>query len=347
MSQMWFEYAGNIHIHSDYSDGTSSIPKIARAAEEAGLDFIIITDHYNLAGLVEEGYYGNVHVMVGSEINRESHHYLGLNIKQVVQDNEDDPQMVIDAVNQQGGIGFVAHPFEKGSFIYEQGKTYPWTNWEVNGFTGLCVWNLLSEWRDGITSVAKALYLTYLNPHAALKKPNRETISKWDELLKQRMVVGIGCSDAHAIKLGWGPFRTVISDYYFCFRCINTHVILKQPLNGCYESDKALIYEALKEGRCFFSYDYFHNARGFRFIARNGGQDIHMGDEVSAMNTRFRVDTPKKAQVFLIKNGLRYRQSIGKTHIFRGLDPGVYRVEVYHHCRGYRAWIFSNPIYLR
>ena len=40
-----FTYAGNIHIHSSYSDGSGSIEEIAKAAAKAGLDYIVITDH--------------------------------------------------------------------------------------------------------------------------------------------------------------------------------------------------------------------------------------------------------------------------------------------------------------
>ena len=40
-----YNYSGNIHIHSSYSDGTGTIEEIANEANRAGLDFVIITDH--------------------------------------------------------------------------------------------------------------------------------------------------------------------------------------------------------------------------------------------------------------------------------------------------------------
>ncbi|MEJ2562258.1 MAG: PHP domain-containing protein, partial [Anaerolineales bacterium] len=42
---MLHEYAGNMHNHSIYSDGHGSHVEIARAAIQAGLDFIVVTDH--------------------------------------------------------------------------------------------------------------------------------------------------------------------------------------------------------------------------------------------------------------------------------------------------------------
>jgi predicted metal-dependent phosphoesterase TrpH len=39
------EYVGNLHTHTRYSDGHGSHEDIALAAIEAGLDFVIVTDH--------------------------------------------------------------------------------------------------------------------------------------------------------------------------------------------------------------------------------------------------------------------------------------------------------------
>ncbi|MGE5543427.1 MAG: CehA/McbA family metallohydrolase [Bacillota bacterium] len=342
-----YDCVGNIHIHTRYSDGSGSIPEIAHSAEKAGLDFIIITDHHHLRGKAEEGYYGRVLVMVGSEFNTDRNHYLGIDIDQEVPGSDENPQQVIDGVHHQGGIGFLAHPFEIGSPVYENGKTYPWTDWSVTGFTGIDIWSYLSQWRDGIPGVPKGIYL-YFNPHQAFKRgPHQASLEKWDELLQERMVVGIGCSDAHAIKIKLGPWKPIISDYYTCFRCINTHLILKEPLSGNFKTDKEAIVETLRAGRCFVGYDFFKNSRGFCFVADTGGRIKHMGERAPARGTVLKVDTPAKAKVVLIKNGKPYLRSEGKRHRFFQLRPGVYRIEAQHrHGLGYRAWIYSNPIYL-
>lgn len=93
-----YEYVGNIHIHSTYSDGGEKIPQIASWAAQAGLDFIVITDHKDLEGLKrkEEGYFDGVLVLVGMEINSARNHYLALDITEVVEPNDDNPQEVIN-----------------------------------------------------------------------------------------------------------------------------------------------------------------------------------------------------------------------------------------------------------
>lgn len=344
-----YEYRGNIHVHSTYSDGSGTIREIAHAAEKARLDFVVVTDHRQLTALTngEEGYYGKTLLMVGMEINRERNHYLGLDIDEVVDDSDDDPQKAIDNVNEQKGLGFIVHPYEMGSKLIENGKTYPWTDWEVHGFTGMGVWNYLSQWRDGLTSIPMALYLTCINPHLLAKKgPDRETMAQWDRLLQDRMVVGIGCSDAHAINVKWGPIKAVISDYYTSFRCVNTHVLLERALTGDARQDKSMIYKALRLGRCFFSYDFFRDPDGFRFFGNSPDKTVQMGGNTEAAGTALVVENPG-GQVYLIRNGRRYLQSDHRKCYFRDLTPGVYRIEIFHkHGRGCRAWIYSNPIFL-
>jgi predicted metal-dependent phosphoesterase TrpH len=43
-------YPGALHMHTIYSDGTGTVEHVARCARDAGLRWIIITDHDTLAG---------------------------------------------------------------------------------------------------------------------------------------------------------------------------------------------------------------------------------------------------------------------------------------------------------
>ena len=176
------EYVGNVHLHSTYSDGALTISKIAKIGARNGLDFLIITDHQTLAGLEQEqeGYYDKTLVLVGMEVNEHSHHYLALNIDKVVPDNEKQPQQVIDEVNQQKGIGIIAHPVEKGSKFYHNGLVFEWTDWSVQGFQGIEIWNYLSRWRDQLTNIISGLRFI-IRPSVSLHKgPYRQTLDILD-----------------------------------------------------------------------------------------------------------------------------------------------------------------------
>ena len=74
MHDQLHEYVGVIHIHSTYSDGSKTIPEIAKIASEVGLDYLLFTDHNTLQPKKDglEGWYEGVLVGIGYEINDEN-----------------------------------------------------------------------------------------------------------------------------------------------------------------------------------------------------------------------------------------------------------------------------------
>jgi len=108
-----FEYTGAIHIHSRYSDGSGSLRGIIKAARRARADFIVITDHNNMKIRKEgsSGWHDDILVIIGEEISPRYNHYMVIGIEKEVPPDEMSAQRNIDAVAEQGGLGFVAHPF--------------------------------------------------------------------------------------------------------------------------------------------------------------------------------------------------------------------------------------------
>lgn len=344
------EYAGNLHIHSIYSDGSGTVEEIAAAAARAGLDFIVITDHFNLDALdnKQEGYHKEVLVLAGMEINESCNHYLAFNIDRVIANDEDNTQRIIDEVKRQKGFGVIAHPDEKGSPLYKEGEVFNWVDWSVQGFQGIEIWNYLSQFRDAAQNLLRGIFIMF-NSHAAFTGPCSTTIKRLDQLQKNGVkIFAFAGSDAHGIKINFGPLAFCISSYYDCFRCINMHVLTEEKLSGVLEKDKQLIYDALERGSSWIAYDYFKNSRGFKFHFRSGQKEFHIGNSISwQKDLTAYVKTPYPARTILIKNGEEYRSSYGREHFFRELGPGVYRIEAYHRHRcTYRPWIFSNPIWV-
>ena len=74
-----------VHLHSVHSDGTGTVPEIARAARRARADVVLLTDHDSLEARRqgEEGWYGDdVLVLVGTEVSpSRSNHYLAFGIE--------------------------------------------------------------------------------------------------------------------------------------------------------------------------------------------------------------------------------------------------------------------------
>ncbi len=349
---MYKEFVGNLHIHSKYSDGTATIEEIAAAAGRAGLDFIGINDHYHLKGMREgkEGRRDGVVVLVGSELNQRYNHYLAYNISAEIPSDTDNPQTVIDAARAQGGLGFIAHPFELGSPLHDDGHTFVWNRWDVTGFTGISIWNFSSIWKGNARSLLSGLYC-YHNMRAADLDPLGETLAKWDELTRSRKVVAIGGSDNHGVKFKalLGLIRGRIFDYEYAFRAVNTHVLLSDEMPADFGAAKRAIYDALEEGRCFVACSLFADPRGFRFEAETAAGLIPMGGDVSLKESpTLTVKAPARGQIRIIHNGHVIKTETAAELSHRPAEPGPYRAEV-RLPRAFvktRAWIFSNPIYV-
>ncbi|MFH1194576.1 MAG: PHP domain-containing protein [bacterium] len=341
-----YEYIGAIHIHSVFSDGSGKVEEIAGFADEVGLDFIILTDHNTLRALKEnyEKWYGKCLVLVGCEINdRENlNHYLAFRINDTISTRIPAIEYV-KKVKEAGGIGFLAHPHEKRSSLKEH-PPYPWTAWESEDFTGIEIWNHMSEWIEGLTEQNKYNY--FVHPLKTIDKPMSETLEVWDKLSLKRKIVGIGGIDAHAHKINiFGFFDVEVFPYKVLFKSVRTHVLTDQKIipGNDVETSKNLIYKALEDGRCFVSNYYHGDATGFRFFAESNGKIYQMGDKVDSSNKcKLRVILPNiSGKIKLIHNGEHVSSLENVDAEFIVEKEGIYRVEVY---LDGKAWIFSNHI---
>lgn len=350
-----FTYAGNIHIHTFYSDGCGSIDEIAACAADAGLSYIIVTDHETLAGLPEEGIRHGVAVLVGAELNREGHHYLVLDLERLPAGNEDNPQEMIDRVRNTGALGFIAHPFEKGSPYINRGKSYHWTHLPEGGFTGLEIWNYTSYWRGRVTSIPRSIYWFLFNRKAAVDGPPPEALALWDRYTNRGLkVTAIGSSDAHAARVRVALIPVEIFSYRFLFRAINAYLCFREEMSHNFIIAKNQVYAALREGRCYISFDQLHPGKGFSFTAsrkRSEAAEAIMGEETAwqdGLHLAVRCPT-RRSEIRIIRNGRLAGRCSGAELKYRVPAPGVYRAEVYFRpFRGRpRPWIYANPIYIR
>src|SRR5688572_17772691 len=112
------DLAGVIHCHSTHSDGTGTVAEIGAAADHAGLDYLLLTDHDTLAAAErgEEGWYGSALLLAGFEVSpRRQNHYLAFGLREPIDHAGLSPAQIVERVEAGGGFGFLAHPFSKGS----------------------------------------------------------------------------------------------------------------------------------------------------------------------------------------------------------------------------------------
>jgi hypothetical protein len=370
MAKELHEYFGNIHMHTVYSDGTGTFKDLVAGAAEAGVDFVIVTDHNIFVRDKEEGYRQGILTLVGQEVHDPyleppGNHLLCLGVCEDVTDQAASPQTLIDAVKAQGGLPFLAHPIEHSTPLIPE--AYNWQNWEVTGYTGIELWNYMSTFRPHVTSKKRAVALGYF-PHYFTNGPLPEMLAKWDELLAERQVVAIGGTDVHAQQIKIGIFSRCFLPYNHCARALNTHILTQDRMLGPKGSeatgheamdrhdehvqhDRQIVLQALAAGHCWIGYDLAGSTRGFRFSAQNHHGEAIMGDCLpppTSGKTTFNITLPQQATIRLIHDGRVIHEAKARDLHYESAEAGVYRVEVWKRRWGkLRGWIFSNPIYVR
>ena len=343
------ELIGALHMHSVFSDGSGEVEDIIRYAGESGLDYILLTDHNTLRALKEgfEGWCDDTLLLVGCELNDKlnQNHYLAFGINETYSTRLSAKDYV-KRVKDAGGIGFLAHPHEKRKHMVEH-PPYPWTEWDISDFTGIEVWNHMSEWMENLTDQNK--YQSFIHPLKSIVAPPPETLQLWDKLNLTRKVVGIGGVDAHAHKYNVLGFVEVeVFPYKVLFKSIRTHLLIEDDLpkkndDRSLKTIKKIIYGTLASGNLFFANDYIADSKGFRFFAEAGKRKYQMGETVEySGKIKLSVLTPSpKSEIKLIHNGQLIETVEAASAKFVVKDPGVYRVEITHNKK---AWIYSNHI---
>ena len=350
---MLIDYKGACHIHTDYSDGKISIPEVVTSAQDADLDFIILSDHNTLLPKQDgwEGWHGNLLVIIGVEASpRYSGHFLALNT-QPLSGNRDAADFsryeymsssdCLDDALDYGSTAYIVHPMgiKKRNLMINLGA---WHDWERNGFAGIEIWSYLIDWLEDLTFSNFRHFCK--EPNLQIKGPNPDLLSLWDRLGQQRKVVGISGLDAHIRKI---PFaRRPLFTYAELFQTIRTHVLIDGELLKSNEAIHA-VCDAHKEGRCYISFDLLEDATGFTFGADTAGRSYQMGEEFfsSGEEVHYEATTPYPATIKLLKDGKICAERDGSfTLEFSSREKGVFRVEAY---KDSKPWIFSNPIYAR
>lgn len=336
---------GVMHVHTVDSDGTKTHEAIAAIAAEVGLDFVLFADHMTLQSLHEgkEGYIGETLALIGYEHNDhdDCNHYLIFGHDEVFPASMRAAEYVAAAA-EKGALGIMAHPDEmRGRDA--RFRSYPWTDWDVEGFDGLEIWNQMSEWMENLKFYNQILML--FSPRKWLRAPTARILRKWDELNMTRKVAGIASVDAHGFLYRAGPLHLTIFPYKVQFKSLRTHLILDEPLSKDVGRAKAQVYRAIRACRVFVSNYRWGEARDFRVEAVNSSVSAVPGDDIKLdKDTLLSVSAPLQGRIRVIADGKLLVEQRGKMLEYRVSRPGAYRVEVY---RGDKGWIFSNHIHVR
>ncbi len=168
--------------------------EIARAAAQAGLRFVIFTDHGDGTRPPNPPeYIDNVLCLDGVEISTNGGHYVALDMRTSPFPLGGEASAVVEDVRRLGGFGIAAHPAS-----LKDGLT--WTDWSLT-FDGLEWLNADSEWRDEARRqlAGAAIYYPFrpAGVLASLLDRPAALLARWDSLASVRPVVGLAAHDAH------------------------------------------------------------------------------------------------------------------------------------------------------
>jgi len=352
-----FPWRGAIHVHSSISDGAAGIDEIMAAAGEAGVDFLVLTDH-NPLGPRERprpGWYGDVLLIVAEEITTDQGHLLALQIPPHRYRFGPTARQALADINDEGGWALVAHPHHS-----RQAWAGGW-----GGTQGLEVVNLSSAWsRSTALSRAATVVSAIINRDYAatrLLSGGWPTVSLWDSLTElsgrrlsvSRPRVVVGAADAH------GPLLGPLPSYAYTLGVLSTLVWIDEPAGRptrpAAERVESKLLAALRGGHAAIETTALGDGRSFVFTARSPNTLAKPGElvgwEDGPWTLQVEFESTGDTEIVVLRDGHRIAQAAATSIAIDVDEPGTYRVEVYRGAatdeeESALPWIVSNPIYL-
>jgi hypothetical protein len=338
------------HVHSTYSDGTATVAELVRTTSEAGADCLLLTDHDTLDARRrgEEGWRDGVLVLVGHEVSPKGGHLLVFGLDEEIPHAGRTEREICTAVQTAGGVAFAAHPFSEGSRMSKIiAPPHGWKLLDDPICGGIELWSLTSDAAEAWRTPREAIAFLR-DPMRTLSGPPARHIELWDRLCLRRRVPAIGGLDAHqrGIRIRGRAFSPMPNDRYFAI--LHTHVLLASAPTGELAPDQAAVYEALREGRCYLSFEALASGRGFRFWAEGDSGAAAMGAQVDSGRWTMRAVAPRRARLRLLRDGVPVHECEGERLEHRIDQDGTYRVEArLPEDERDRLWLVSNPVYVR
>jgi hypothetical protein len=342
---------GAYHVHSSRSDGTGTVDDIAAAAQRAGLQFVIVTDHGDGTRPIDPpAYRHGVLCLDGAEISSFDGHIVALDLRQASPyPLAGEGRDVVEDIQRLGGRAVLAHPDSPKEALRWRGGNVP--------FDGIEWVNADSEWRDDTPGRLAAVFARALvRPAESIvslfARPTR-TFQRWDTALRARPVFGLAAVDAHA-NIAWveneepRQHRTALRrpSYESMFRVLSQAVMLDQPLSGDAAADATRVWNAIAAGRTYSVTRAIAGAAALTFEAQRDGEVVRIGGTLgigpASPSVRAAVAGADIARVTLLRDGQLVASGRGSVAIANA-GPGAYRVEVFYPGQDF-PWLVSSAI---
>ena len=373
----WNRYKGTAHNHSEFShDSEVPFERILEVLEEAGHDFIAMSDHCLEGGRADygvqwRGIYDGKLFIPGYEMKRGFMPW-GL-ASDVVLDCGKEPEALAKEIDELGGILFFAHPEER--------------DWHLPELRGMEIYNIHADIKDeNLAQLAPDILLNFrAYPEQTIRlifDRNVSMLAHWDELNKTRDISGLAANDCHQntgiygiytdkdtlelhstagevineydlnmftrtllriiagpLKAGEEAFRFQLDPYDLMTRYVVTHVFAS-------DLTEEAILDAFKDGRMYIGFDMIADSTDFLFAAKNEGQTVVMGESIMLTpDTWLAASSPYRCRFTVLKNGVQVYQTVGVMMDWQPKEPGKYRVEAELDILGeWTPWVYTNHI---
>ena len=163
-------YRGDLHAHSEHSDGANTVEEIVEYTRRVGLEYFALTDHNTISHWDELARLDGVPLLIaGEEITMYGGHANVWGLDDWIDfrgSDADRVQALVEDANRRGSMFSINHP----------DSPIPWLHPGVRGYQAVEVWN--APWR-------------YFNEPA---------LQRWEEHLKRgERMVAVGGSDSHCV----------------------------------------------------------------------------------------------------------------------------------------------------
>jgi hypothetical protein len=356
---------GALHVHSTRSDGIGSPEAIARAAADAGLSFVVLTDHGDATRAPDPpAYLDGVLLIDAVEISTAAGHYVALGMDAAPYPLGGEARDVVEDVARLGGFGIVAHPDSPKPAL-------AWHDWDAP-FDGVELVNLDTAWRRRVARPGFGAHLGLIGETlgAFVRPPETiarlaaagEASARWAEAAASRRIVIVAGADAHGgLALGsrsngeGGGLPLPLPGYAAAFRALSVHVRPDAALTGDAAADASAVIAAIRAGHVYVALDGLATPPAFRFTATAGDRDVDAGDELAAgapLTLHVRSNAPPAFTTTIWRGAEPLGEPRQGTDVSVDVDgaPAVYRVTIDPPATDgdqMPPWILSNAIYVR
>jgi hypothetical protein len=379
------DYRAQAHVHSHLShDSNGTIEEILEAAKACNSQVILFSDHPSPDyDFYLDGYQGmrdGVLLIPGAEKDG----FLLFPNQSIAGQTYDSPQQLADLILAQNGLVFLSHLEERmdweitsitGNEIYN-------THADV-----MDEQRFLATMRNPLLMLGllPSLQQYPQEMFGAILDYPADYLRRWDQLCQIAPHTGIAANDAHhnqgirarvtedgqlAIEDLLGkPVTTIdpekvaiakplmvnrqpgdivleldLDPYERSFRHVSTHLLMR-------ELSREQVWDALKSGRVYVSFEWLADPTGFWFQAHQGNRRWEMGSQIAIDSQsdepmQLSAATPLPVLFKLLRNGQVVREHRGSTFSATVDEAGVYRLEAWLVVADeLKPWILSNPLY--